>query len=866
MFRYFKIVLTIILAATLGSCTDSMEMPENILLPGSPGTLTIRFQSTNLTRSTASDDSENKISTLVVGLYDYYGNNDEPAVRFVNLGTVDKLNKHEFTMALDDETITTLFGDINNAKCRIFAVANLPVDQTFPREKPTINELKKLNISSQFNTSKVQPSFVMCGEGEVTYTAPAMSGIKGKAEGSVAMVRAAAKINVNLAVPDTIHVQAGPEVDNFEIWAPEKGAIFALINNGVKKAVVAPEQSDGNPWRPADPADYYYSTLGTNERKISYDDKVPDDNKYKYVMDVPFYTYPNAWTESDLETTKTTLTLTVPWRKMRVNESGELVGEGSWQTYYYQIPVTPVTLPLLLRNHSYTVNMTVGMLGSPTPETEEVVDGLSYQIVPWGQKDVAVDIQDFRYLVVDPNIITVENEDEIIIPFYSSHPVDISDVTMTFQRFNFFSGTQGEVSTFTIPEDVLDKSTAIVDGKETKMVEWDILTDPNTNQKSLVVRHALEIWYAYNENEKLMNLIGKRKPANPTEANLKSYVDNYVTDSISSFKRPTNPEPAYSSYKFTLKLSHKDNNSYNQSIEITQYPGMYIRPINNPGGSYNVYVNTGGLLFPNYQVVERNYGNAFVNPTLDTYNNIPYWTNSSTLGGLLEITSPSSNQNPNMYQINITQLSLINEDNEDEEDYYIIGDPRSHNINNDLSETGDLSGTGSSAIAGNWCVQAGALYDGSATNKRRLKYYYPTDETDINLMRVAPKFRIASSYAEMSAVSRENCRRRAATYQEQNCPAGRWRLPTYGEMKFIVWLAGTKKIPYLFDRGGTYMTAQGPYTVASDGSGDLKEYTGSSTSFYTRPVYDDWYWEQFDNEYVVTPGIFTFGDMPVIFN
>ena len=158
-----------------------------------------------------------------------------------------------------------------------------------------------------------------------------------------------------------------------------------------------------------------------------------------------------------------------------------------------------------------------------------------------------------------------------------------------------------------------------------------------------------------------------------------------------------------------------------------------------------------------------------------------------------------------------------------------------------------------------WSVEADALYDG--TSKRRLKYYYPTIEGENSKMMIAPKIRVASSYGVSEEKNRTNMRRRVASYQEQGCPAGRWRLPTYGELLFITTLSNEGKIPKLFD--GTYLTAQGPYKVDPD----KKTVTESNATTYSvRGIYDEWYWEAQDN-YVLQPNSsggydFTWGDVP----
>lgn len=214
---------------------------------------------------------------------------------------------------------------------------------------------------------------------------------------------------------------------------------------------------------------------------------------------------------------------------------------------------------------------------------------------------------------------------------------------------------------------------------------------------------------------------------------------------------------------------------------------------------------------------------------------------------------------------------------------YIIGDPRSLNINNDLESARNSSGggwnttytydplpvTGSSAVAGDWCKAANALYPSNSGN-RKLSYYYPTDERtdETHTWMIAPKIRVASSYGVTNPLNRTDARRRCATYQERGFPAGRWRLPTYGELLYITSLSSTGKIPVLFSIGSTYWCAQGAYTVNQNGTlTEVKSFGVFEDNPAVRAVYDEWYWEK-ETNYVLKPGsngdyTYTLGDMPM---
>ena len=589
------------------------------------------------------------------------------------------------------------------------------------------------------------------------------------------------------------------------------------------------------PWQPVTDDAYYDGEVseGNSVRSITNNGSTAE---YPYVMGVPFYTYPNAWEEKPDENHKTTLTLMVPWRKD---------GETSWHTYYYQVPVTPTDLPQIVRNYSYNINLNVGMLGSLVPEDPMELENLTYQVVNWSDQSIDVNIQDYRYLVVNPNSVSVQNEGEVMIPFYSSHPVDINDITMTFQRFNFYSDGNGEVVNIDVPKAKLDASETTTDGTTYKMVSYEIVTDPVTNQMSLKINHPLEIWTPVNNAGAEVSLTNREQNTLAT-----------ITNSIARFVRPTNPEEPFSSYIFKVTIRHKDNPSFSEEITLTQYPGMYIEADRNEGGSY--YTSNTGT---------SDYGFVFVNPTYNQGWQNNYWTNSTTLGGVHGVAG--NNSNPNMYVINISQL--------DNTSQYIIGDPRMKYTKNDLETAVTqnrttrypaLTTANSNATqeAGTWCVEASALYPLGVTTQRRLENYYPTIETDETKMMVAPIFRVASSYGKTSTLNRDRARQRMATYQERYCPAGRWRLPTYGELQFITSLSSVGKIPELYTTGSTYWTAQGPCTVNSDGTITLVTANNNTFDNYAvRGVYDEWYWDGFP-QYSLSPNAvsydFVFGDVP----
>ena len=803
--------------AALAGCSDGLQGPD---VPTGAGMVAITLKNSNATRSAESDNSETLIKNVVVALYPREYGEDHPAEALQRFEGIDKNNSTTVQMKLTDNMVKTLFNGTSGADCNLYAVAN--VDLSDIPDNASIADLKKVVAGSRFNELKVQESFVMAGSGTVTYNKT--NGVE-SASGSGELVRAAAKISLNIKLPESVTDADGAE------WVPaisSKGGVRAILSNGVKTSVAAP----GEDWQPAE--DGYYSLTMRNAGLVRELPNSGDGSEYPYHIDVPFYTYPNQWEETPEEQHKTMMTLVVPWQKR---------GAQQWNTYYYQVPVTNLTK--IVSNYSYVVNLNVGMLGSLLPETPETLEDLTYQIVNWSTENIDVDIKDTRYLVVSPNKFSVQSQNEIEIPIYSSHPIEVYEVSLKYNRYAFVNQNgyedTGKQVTFTITDGQIKLSNE--KNEDSPLCSYRIERNAN-GQYSLFVKHPLEVWNPYDSNNNQVARTGYRDASDETVAGVQRRISYYM---------PSDPViQAYSPYTIDVKVRHIDKNEFNESLTVVQYPGMYIEADKNTGGSYqaSAWGNP------------TNYGYAFVNPTWHApsssiFGTIPgYWENSSTLGGLLEITSSSSNKNPNMYVITVTTLF-------NSEDSYIIGDPRVNYYSNNLSGNNDMAvPTRNDGNEGSWSVSSAALYkENASTTNRKLQYYYPTNESDAYQWMVAPKFRIASSYAEMSRVSRENCRRRCASYQEQGYPAGRWRMPTYGEMKFIVWLAKTGKIPPLFNTG-VYMTAQGAYTVGDDGS--LIE--NSSTSGWVRAVYDDWYWEE-EKNYVLQKNSsggydFTWGDVP----
>ena len=267
---------------------------------------------------------------------------------------------------------------------------------------------------------------------------------------------------------------------------------------------------------------------------------------------------------------------------------------------------------------------------------------------------------------------------------------------------------------------------------------------------------------------------------------------------------------------YTFRIQHSDNASYFKDITVVQYPSMYIVSDANSGGTSTT-----------------NRGYVYVNGTDRNTNSNNWYVVRSTWS------SQGSNTNQNMY---IVTASVLNNSS----DNLVIGDPRGLNT----------------VTAGNptWASAPGV--EGTASRQLSSNYLGAENSEQAANM-VAPKLRVASSWGAAGSYSYDNAKRRCASYQEDGLPAGRWRLPTAGEIKYLVNLSANSLLPLLFGAAGestTYWSANGTVTVNGSTVTTSTTTTGNN---YIRCVYDEWYWGETKNSDTVRAtyrGTFYWGD------
>ena len=345
-----------------------------------------------------------------------------------------------------------------------------------------------------------------------------------------------------------------------------------------------------------------------------------------------------------------------------------------------------------------------------------------------------------------------------------------------------------------------------------------------------------------------------RNSATITSADRSSFTFTHPLVTIAEASSTNKPD--VSVFEFTVRVQNEAGLS--KTITIIQYPALMIESYPN-----SVVNNTGGVYVNFYRYNNRDY-NGYV---YGTNNNSRTW-----IGGVNGLPSSGSNRNPNMYVVSTSVAPDANS---------LIADPRAATIGY----------CGESNY--NWTSPDG--YDITSGTQRRLQHYYPTDPSEAGKNRIAPKFRIASSYGYITAknngdfLTYNESLKRCASYQEDGYPAGRWRVPTKAEIEFMITLSNLNVIPSLFtptdpttgnwwntrpnyDEGG-YWCADGgviyPWNAQSSITGNWVDYlsaTELANNGYAmktngvRCVYDEWYW---GSESISNKTRFTWGDAQI---
>ena len=777
--------------------------------------------------------NENVINTLDVFLYPQDADEMTEAVehRFYKPGVQDTWTKKE---AISVETLHKLMGDElltgdNPSMCNVYVVANY-YDGTFNAGSTTSkftgtesrNAIRLTKLTSTFNQNVKQESFVMEGEALIPLSRSATGHYL--LSGNISLYRVAAKVRLSIMIDPSLTTYDAPEPHGVEdangnFWFPSTEGMKCMLVNGVKSGYISRElQQHGVNYNYLPQAADYFPTDMTN--------RLQEMNTYGrdlrtagtdaeghmwYKHDYPFYSYRTIdWKEQPER--EAYILLMVPWTR-RVGTSTAT----AYTFYQLPMPILSIEQDYMLRSYRYyRIEANIGSMGSFSVEDPVKVENNSYIVVNWGVigTSFSADLDPVKYLAVYENNIVMEDTDVKEIQFASSDDLQVVTGTVSMRQRDLASTNYANVNPGNWTEFTLAKgATTTENGVST--TTWTA----NNNGKPITIKINNETGIITFEHD-LKNEIARTGD--------------------------------FTEYLISFTVAHGGTDAiYRETINITQYPMLPVkRELNADYGTTNHNQNRGYV-----------YVNGKKNTTTSNTDASHYGYNSQTYGGTHGQLN-SSNQNPNRYIISVSSLT---------NDNYVIGDPRLKYVNNDLSGTGNITkeSTGQKA----WTAYAYNVrsavdldrwgytqyetetyyaYDLYSTGyQNELEYYHPTEESTRTQKMLSPQFMVASSYGICTnGRTKEEARRRCASYQEDGYPAGRWRLPTQAEIDYVVHLSAWGKIPILFGyiqsstswgNDAPYWSANGVISVNSR-SGNVQT-TTSTSGVSVRCVYDTWYWD-----------------------
>lgn len=660
--------------------------------------------------------------------------------------------------------------------CTVFALVNYPgtlVTDENDLSGTSLQALEQITVASDFVTENHLQERFLMS-GQQVITLRGRSQMVA-ATGTIYLRRYAAKITVGVKVEDEVTTANG------EVWYPLISGMEIYLVNGVSDVALGGIKE-------TDPT--YFSYRGDNSLRFAYTDEHDNTELYfdkvgDYYQTFPTYTYPLRWvygsTESPVK--EPFLKLVIPWARRS--------GPGVFATekqYYYKVPIPDDNREefrqTITRNNWYHIDINVGLLGSETDDGLVLIQHGKVYIYDWQDKDIVIkdaDISSARYLSVERASYELNNVETGLFKYTSSHPVMMKDIRVTRPYY----GTKAAGSTFGRPAGTIKVAGA-----------GDIY-----KQGSKYLEYSASVYQSWFED----------------------------TGTAISFNHPLNNDYTsrdafdYSPYTISYTLVHADrpnDTDYQERQTIIQYPGIFIQATPNPDTKTNgtfdhwgyVYVDAGEN---SYQYLLATYKSESVGKN-DAWKDDKIWR-------IVHYSSGGTD----MYRIDVTVLPEGSE--------FVIGDPRQAEEDL-LRPTSPASGFFQSAYYA-YRDADGHLVQGVGT--RTLQHYYPTESSDRTVNMVAPSYRISTKLSgiEEGGITLERAKQRCASFQENGFPAGRWRLPTKGEVKFISQLSSNGYFEWQF--GGNYWSANGALNVNKD-TGVIVD--SNPRVALLRCVYDVWYW------------------------
>ena len=439
------------MAMLQGSCSEDLYDGDGI--DGEKGYITLRFSQPQAavqeTRATAHGDNtlnENNIKFVDLYFYPSRKSNkdavlveDNHAVEFATSGGD---TTYFVKVRTGDTKLNELFGSTQNGSCEVYAVANS--SQESPSASTCLDSLRLRVLRHNFGAQLTQGHFIMQSNPETLATVELKDGV---ATGTIPMTRVAAKLQIYLNVPDTLHVWSD-DGSGFAVWKSDRSHMSIVFNNGLMDYTLNGKDT-------SHPDSSFYNSMQVDMHKYATMTRNTVDYDYSHT---PFYSYPFSWKETD--THVPTFIIAIPWSKRNPGTGSETYGTP--EITYYQVHPNMLT-GQLQSNYFYRMYMKIETVGSTDNTTPVDITPSGYRIQPWGevkvntQKDVTGDLYRYTYLVVDPTSVVLNNTSSTTLR-YSSSSALTKDTKITQVEYNSYE-TPGQVTHHTLTADDLAKLT-----------------------------------------------------------------------------------------------------------------------------------------------------------------------------------------------------------------------------------------------------------------------------------------------------------------------------------------------------------------------------------------------------------------------
>lgn len=817
-----------LVAMLFAACSEDLYTDDGDFV-GEKGYITLRFvipqAAVEETRATTAD-GDDLLNENVINFVDLYfyptGKSKENAViveknhsviRDTSGGDATYLVK----VRTGDIRLNSLFGSTQNGSCEVYAIANSSAES--PSESTALNVVRQRVLRHNFGAQLVQSYFIMQSNPEKLATVTLKDGA---ATGTIPMTRVAAKLQLYLNVPDTLHVNS-EDGSGFAVWKADREHMSIEFDNGLMDYTL-----DGSDT--AHPDSSFYNSMQLDMSKYTSITKNTVSYDYSHT---PVYSYPYTWQQMDAHLP--TFIIAVPWSKLNPGNNTY----GPPQITYYQLHPNlrrgelssgDLSSRELQSNYFYRMYMKIETVGSTDNTTPIDITPSGYRIQPWGEvklntpKDVTGEFYRYTYLVVDPTSVVLNNTSTTTLR-YSSSSALTKDTKITKVEYNSYE-TPGQVTHHTLEANEIAALT-------TNRYELDYTSTPGqikfTHNVDDGTYAAKTITIQVANDDGLMEFVTiTQYPA--------IYMHTFVGDN------------AFVDGYFSHVQAPAMNNATSNSSVDDDYTGY--RSVNY--GTTTIYYNRFRTIGDyHYDGVASGFTVPYGSMVLDlTSTAQDAQGNRITQKSITEITVTSFNRNNAHYSVGGSTL------------YYKIGDPRvaAGYSSNDLEPyLTTQTRQGSGYYYYYYRSYNTNYYDITTTPWTKASSIKKASESDAAQTIIAPQFFISSGWNSSTSVSFENAQKRAATYQEAGYSAGRWRLPTEAEIMFITARQREGVIPTLFGSNAPYWAASG--RVYFDGAfydaDHVRSTNGSSYAYggyvyasglsgngtaYMRFAYDTWYW------------------------